>query len=68
MKNSARHLSADGRIRDLLHHPAFAGFARLILPWDDRDYDERVPLRELGSLLPYHSHVNPDVVVAGLNL
>jgi hypothetical protein len=25
---------------DLLNHPAFAGFAPLILPWDDRAYDD----------------------------
>ena len=29
-------LSVDDRLRDLLRHPAFAGHARLLLPWDDR--------------------------------
>ncbi len=62
-----RQLSADDTIRDLLDHPAFAGFSRLLLPWDDRSYDNAMRLRNVGSLLPYHSHVDPATVVAGLN-
>jgi acetyl esterase/lipase len=61
------HLAADNRLRDLLQHPAFAGFGRLILPWDNRAYDEDMPLSNLGSLLPYHTQVRPDVVVGSLN-
>ena len=61
------HLHTGSTLRDLLRHPAFAGFAPLILPWDDRAYDEQMPLSRIGSLLPYHTHVDPDTVVAGLN-
>jgi acetyl esterase/lipase len=61
------HLSADDSIRDLLGHPAFAGFARLLLPWDGRRYDENMRLSGIGSLLPYHSHVDPETVVGALN-
>jgi acetyl esterase/lipase len=61
------HLTTDVSIRDLLSHPAFAGFGHLILPWDDRAYDGSMRLRDIGSLLPYHSHVNPGDVVAALN-
>jgi acetyl esterase/lipase len=50
-----------------LKHPAFAGFAHLLLPWDDRGYDTTMPLRNIGSLLPYHTHVDPTVVVSSLN-
>jgi len=28
--------TVESRIGDILRHPAFAGFARLLLPWDDR--------------------------------
>ena len=66
-QTTAAHLSADNTIGDLLRHPAFAGFSRLILPWDDRRYDEAMRLSDIGSLLPYHSHVDADVVVASLN-
>jgi hypothetical protein len=47
--------------------PAFAGFARLLLPWDGLRYDEAMRLSDIGSLLPYHSHVVPETVVGALN-
>lgn len=65
--SKGRHLNADDSIRDLLGHPAFAGFARLLLPWDGRRYDETMRLSDIGSLLPYHSHVDPETVVGALN-
>jgi hypothetical protein len=65
--NRDGHLNIDASIRDLLGHAAFAGFGRLILPWDDRTHDETLRLRNIGALLPYHSHVNPGDVVAALN-
>ena len=60
-------LKVDHSLRDVLNHPAFAGHGRLILPWDDRAYDEDMRLSNIGSLLPYHSQVRPDVVVGALN-
>lgn len=62
-----RRLETQNTIGDLLRHPAFAGFAHLVLPWDDRAYDEQMPLTRIGSLLPYHTHVDPETVAAGLN-
>ena len=63
----AAHLHTDDTVGDLLNYPAFAGFSRRILPWDDRQYDASMRLKDIGSLLPYHSHVDPNVVVASLN-
>jgi len=63
----AVHLRVDDTVGDLLEHPAFAGFGRLVLPWDNRRADTNMRLREIGSLLPYHSHVKPAVVVSSLN-
>src|SRR5687767_10346235 len=63
----AVRLRVDDTVGDVLKHPAFAGFGRLLLPWDDRRYDTTMPLREIGSLLPYHSHVDPAVIVSSLN-
>ena len=60
-------LTVDDTIGDLLTHSAFAGFSRLLLPWDDRTYDGRMRLQSVASLLPYHSHVDPATVVRGLN-
>jgi acetyl esterase/lipase len=65
--NTVRHLNAADSLGDLLGHPAFAGFARLLLPWDDHRYDEDMRLSDVGSLLPYHSHVDPETVVGALN-
>src|SRR6266702_3922537 len=48
-------------------HPAFDGFAHLLLPWDDRAYADSSRLRNIGSLLPYHSHIDPETVVSALN-
>ena len=61
------HLGLQSSIRDILRHPSFAGFSHLILPWDDRAYDEDMRLTRISSLLPYHSHVDPETVAGALN-
>lgn len=61
------HLRADDRLGDLLNHPAFQGFSHRMLPWDGRAYDQAMPLKDIDQLLPYHTHVEPAVVVAALN-
>ena len=66
-RTPAAHLGVDDTIEDLLKHPAFAGFGRLMLPWDDRRPDQTMRLRSIASLLPYHTHVDPAVVVSSLN-
>ena len=66
-RRAGEHLTADDRILDLLNHPAFAGFSRLLLPWDDRGYDNSMRLRNISSRLPYHRHVDPGTVVSALN-
>ena len=63
----AGHLGAQNTVGDVLRHPAFAGFGRLILPWDDRAYDEERGLSRIASLLPYHSHVIRMSVAGALN-
>jgi len=64
---TSRHLTPRSTLRDLLDHRAFAGFGELLLPWDDRAYDEHMRLADIGSLLPYHSHVDPETVTSALN-
>jgi acetyl esterase/lipase len=65
--DGGRHLRAESTIGDLLRHPAFAGFARLLLPWDDRAYDEQMKLSAIGTLMPYHGHVDTAGTVGALN-
>lgn len=60
-------LHPEDRCDDLLNHPAFRGFSHRMLPWDGQHYDLAVPLKEIGQLLPYHSHVEPAIVIAALN-
>jgi hypothetical protein len=64
---AAAHLRLDHSVGVLLEHPAFAGFGPLLLPWEGRPYDHVVPLTNISSLLPYHQHVDPSVVVSALN-
>jgi Esterase/lipase len=62
-----RLLSATSTVDDILRHPAFSGYARRILPWDDRPYDEAMKVSDIGALLPYHSAVDTGTVLGGLN-
>ncbi|MBY3233410.1 alpha/beta hydrolase [Rhizobium laguerreae] len=62
-----RHLSATSTVGDILRHPAFSGYARRVLPWDDHAYDESMYLSRISSLLPYHSAVVTMTVLGGLN-
>jgi acetyl esterase/lipase len=63
----AVHLTINDRLSRVVSHPAFAGFGRLIVPWDSKVYDETMRLRDIGALLPYHTHVSLRVVVSALN-
>ena len=55
-------------VGELLAHPSLSGFAERTLPWYGRAYDHDLTLDRIGSLLPYHSDVDSDAVVSGLNL
>jgi acetyl esterase/lipase len=66
-ERTGHHLTTRSSLRDVLSHPAFRGFGDQVLPWEDRAYDEHMPLSRIGSLLPYHSHVDPQTVTSALN-
>jgi hypothetical protein len=66
VKASYTHVSTSNTVRDIVDHPAFQGFGQFILPLE-LGYDENMPLTRVGSLLPYHSNVNPDAVVNAIN-
>lgn len=65
-RQDMRHIHASDTVRDLALHPAFRGFGQLLLPWDDAR-GASTPLAQIASLLPYHTHVDPDTVVDALN-
>jgi len=50
-----------------VNHPSFKGFGQFILPLDNRAYDGNMQLSRVGSLLPYHSYVEPEAVVETIN-
>jgi hypothetical protein len=55
------HLTTENFVRDIVNHPAFNGFGELLLPRDNNSGSYNTPLRNIGSLMPYHSHVEPDM-------
>jgi len=61
------HLNASSTVREVLEHPAFTGFAQFLLPNTHGRYEGDMPLGGIGSLLPYHSHVQVDTTVTVLN-
>jgi acetyl esterase/lipase len=66
-RTQRRPLSSTSTVGDVLRHPAFSGYARRVLPWDDGRYDEGMELRGIDGLLPYHSAVDTGTVLGGLN-
>jgi acetyl esterase/lipase len=62
-----RHFTVQSKVDELLRHPAFAGFAPLLLPWDNRDPAPGLTFGGIATLLPYHTEVRPQGVVAALN-
>lgn len=69
MENQTKkgHLTTDDYVRDIVNHQAFKGFGELMPPWDDNTSYYNTKLNQVGSLMPYHSQVNPDIVVGALN-
>jgi len=61
------HLKTDNYVRHMVNHPAFKGFGRYLLPWDDGTNYYNTRLSNVSSLLPYHNHVDPNIVVGAIN-
>jgi len=61
------HLTTNNYVSDIVNHPAFKGFGELLLPRDNNSGSYNTQLRNVGSLMPYHSHVEPDIVVGAIN-
>jgi len=61
------HITTNDSVHQMVNHPAFKGFGQYLLPWDNGKNYYNTPLSNVGSLLPYHNHVDPDVVVGAIN-
>jgi acetyl esterase/lipase len=62
-----RRFTVDDRIVAILGHPAFAGFARLMMPRVDLGLAPDARIGSIASMLPYHQNLDPHVVVKALN-
>jgi len=61
------HVTTNDSVRHIVNHPAFKGFGQYLLPWDKDTNNYNTPLNNVGSLLPYHNHVDPKIVVGAIN-
>jgi hypothetical protein len=61
------HITTNDSIRRIVDHPAFKGFSRLMLPRENNTDQYDTPLSNVRALMPYHGHVDPDIVVDALN-
>lgn len=66
-QGSYGHITTNNTVRDIVNHRAFKGFSQLILPRDNDTYHYDTLLSNVRSLMPYHSHVDPEIVVGALN-
>lgn len=64
---SYTHVKINDTISDVVNHPAFQGFGQHMLPWDNSTHYYDTSLDNVNSLLPYHNHVDPEIVVEAIN-
>jgi len=60
-------ITTNDSVHHIVNHPVFIGFGKFILLWDDNNDYYDTPLNNVRSLLPYHNHVNPNIVVGAIN-
>ncbi len=65
--NMAAHLTINDYVRDIVNYPAFNGLGELLLSRDDNSSYYNTPISNVGSLMPYHGNVRPEVVVGSVN-
>lgn len=64
--NEPTWLTESDTIADMVNHPAFTGFGEHLIP-RPQDAQSRLPLSEVGRLMPWHSHVQPHIVLQAVN-
>ena len=61
------HITTNDSVHNIVKHQAFNGFGQYLLPWDNGTNYYNTPLSNVSSLLPYHNHVDPNIVVGAIN-
>ncbi|MBD5641702.1 MAG: alpha/beta hydrolase [Desulfovibrio sp.] len=60
------YLKSENTVQDMLTHPALAEFSRHMLPRKE-DAASNISIKNIGRLIPWHSHVRPEIVLSGIN-
>lgn len=60
-------LTLDHRVEDIVNHAAFQGFGEMLLPLNNNSSYYTTSLKDVGSLMPYHGNVRPDIVLSSVN-
>ncbi len=60
-------LTMNDNVGDIVSHRAFRGFGEMLLPWENNSSYYNTSLKDVGSLMPYHGNVRPEIVVSSLN-
>lgn len=61
------HLTTNNYVNDIVNHNAFKGFGELLLPRDNNSGYYSTQLSNVGLLMPYHSHIDPNTVIGAIN-
>lgn len=61
-----KRLTVEDSLGAMVRHPFLAAFARHMLPRPE-DADRDIPLKNISRLMPWHSHIMPEAVLAGVN-
>ena len=64
---SYSHITTSDLVHDIVNHPAFKCFGQYLLPWDNDKNYYNTQLNNVSTLLPYHNHVDPSIVVGAIN-
>ena len=67
VKGIYAHITTTDSVHHMVNHSGFKGFGQYILPWDNNTDYYNTPLKNVSTLLPYHNHVDPDIVVDAIN-
>lgn len=68
MLGAREHITPSTPVADVVSHPAFRGFGRRLLPWNDgRELLECATMRDLPGMNVWHTNLDVDEEVAGLN-
>jgi acetyl esterase/lipase len=60
-------LTLNNTAGDIVNHSAFSGYGVQLLPWNNSRNNLGTPITGIASLLPYHSYIRPEVILAALN-